>query len=90
MSVRAAFTCLMRGRRRQYDFSDTHSFWLPVWGPQTNSSLGVIRYIYWNTDSSYHALNVNLAKTMKHGFQYQVAYSYAKSLDGRFTIHRWR
>ena len=49
--------------------------------PQLNQSLGVIRYIYWGTDSNYHALNVNLSKTMKHGFQYQVAYSFAKSLD---------
>src|SRR6202011_4662608 len=35
---------------------------------QINQSLGVIRYVYWNTSSSYHALNVHLAKTMKHGF----------------------
>jgi hypothetical protein len=48
---------------------------------QLNQALGVLRYVYWNTDSNYHALNVNLAKTMKHGFQYQVAYSFAKSLD---------
>jgi hypothetical protein len=48
---------------------------------QLNQALGVIRYIYWGTDSNYNALNVNLAKTMRHGFQFQLAYSYAKSLD---------
>jgi hypothetical protein len=48
---------------------------------QVNQALGVIRYIYWGTDSKYNALNVNLVKTMKHGFQAQVAYSYSKSLD---------
>jgi hypothetical protein len=48
---------------------------------KVNQALGVIRYIYWGTDSTYNALNVNLVKTMKHGFQYQVAYSFAKSLD---------
>jgi hypothetical protein len=48
---------------------------------QLNQALGVIRYIYWGTDSNYNALNVNLVKTMKHGFQAQLAYSFAKSLD---------
>src|SRR6202030_4014067 len=48
---------------------------------QVNQALGVIRYVYWGSDSSYHALNANLVKTMKHGFQAQVAYSYSKSLD---------
>src|SRR5260370_1577471 len=36
---------------------------------QINQALGVIRYIYWNTDSNYHALNVNLDKRFAHGFQ---------------------
>jgi hypothetical protein len=48
---------------------------------QLNQALGVIRYIYWNTDSNYHALNVNLDKRFTHGFQFQVAYTWAKSLD---------
>src|SRR6266850_5337307 len=48
---------------------------------QVNQALGVIRYIYWNSDSNYHALNVNLQKTLTHGVQFQVAYSFAKSLD---------
>ena len=48
---------------------------------KVNQALGVIRYVYWGTDSTYNALNVNLVKSMKHGFQYQVAYSFSKSLD---------
>jgi len=48
---------------------------------QINQKLGVIRYIYWNTDSNYHALNVSLDKRFSHGFQFQVAYTFAKSLD---------
>ena len=49
--------------------------------PKTNSNLGIIRYIYWNTDSHYDALNLTLDKKFSHGFQYQVAYTFAKSLD---------
>ena len=48
---------------------------------QVNPSLGVIRYIYWNTDSHYNGLNVNLDKKFSHGFQFQVAYTFSKSLD---------
>jgi hypothetical protein len=48
---------------------------------QLNQALGIIRYIYWNTDSNYHALNVNLDKRFTRGFQFQVAYTWAKSLD---------
>ncbi len=35
----------------------------------------------WNTDSNYNALNVNLEKKFAHGFQFQVAYTWSKSLD---------
>lgn len=61
-------------------FSPTGTTASPI-SAQLNQPYGVIRYIYWGTDSNYHALNVNLAKTLKHGIQYQVAYSFAKSLD---------
>jgi Carboxypeptidase regulatory-like domain/TonB-dependent Receptor Plug Domain/TonB dependent receptor len=46
-----------------------------------NPLLGVVRYIFWNTDSNYHGLNVNLDKKFAHGFQFQVAYTYSKSQD---------
>jgi hypothetical protein len=50
-------------------------------GPQVNPSLGIIRYIYWNTDSHYNGLNIGLDKKFAHGFQFQVAYTFSKSLD---------
>ncbi len=48
---------------------------------QVNQSLGVIRYIYWNTSSDYNGLNVNLQKQFSRGFQMQFAYTWSKSLD---------
>jgi hypothetical protein len=48
---------------------------------QINPTNGIIRYIYWSTDSTYHALNVSLDKKMSHGIQYQVSYTWGKSLD---------
>ena len=46
-----------------------------------NPTMGVIRYIFWNGSSSYNGLNVNLDKKFSHGVQFQVAYTYSKSLD---------
>jgi hypothetical protein len=46
-----------------------------------NPALGVIRYIYWNGSAHYNGLNVNLEKKFSHGLQFQVAYTFSKSLD---------
>jgi carboxypeptidase family protein/TonB-dependent receptor-like protein len=48
---------------------------------QANPALGTIRYIFWNGISNYNGLNVNIDKVFKHGFQFQVAYTYSKSQD---------
>ena len=48
---------------------------------QVNQTMGVIRYIYWNTGSNYNALNVNIDKKFAKGYQFQIAYTYSKSLD---------
>jgi len=48
---------------------------------QLNQALGVIRYIYWGTTANYNALNVNLQRSLTHGVQFQVAYTYSRSLD---------
>jgi hypothetical protein len=48
---------------------------------QVNPALGVIRYIYWNGSAHYNGLNVNLDKKFAHGLQFQVAYTFSKSLD---------
>jgi hypothetical protein len=61
-------------------FSPTGTEASPV-SSQVNPNLGVIRYINWNSDSHYNALNVNLDKKFTHGFQFQVAYTFSKSLD---------
>jgi hypothetical protein len=53
----------------------------PGGGAQVNQTMGVIRYIFWNTGSSYNALNVNIDKKFAKGYQFQVSYTYSKSLD---------
>jgi hypothetical protein len=53
----------------------------PTAGATVNPSLGVVRYIFWNTGSNYNGLNVNLDKKFAHGFQFQLAYTYSKSQD---------
>jgi hypothetical protein len=46
-----------------------------------NQALGPIRYLYWGSDSFYDGMNLNLEKRMAHGLQFQVAYTWAKSID---------
>jgi hypothetical protein len=48
---------------------------------QLNPTMGVIRYIFWNASSNYNGLNVNLDKRFSHNLQFQVSYTFAKSLD---------
>jgi hypothetical protein len=48
---------------------------------QINTTLGIIRYIYWGTDSAYNALNVNLDKRMSHGLQFQISDTWGRSID---------
>jgi hypothetical protein len=48
---------------------------------QLNQALGTIRYLYWGSDSFYHAMNLNVDKRMGHGLQFQVAYTWSKSID---------
>ncbi len=40
-----------------------------------NQSLGIIRYLYWGSDSFYDAMNLSIDKRLSHGFQFQVAYT---------------
>ena len=46
-----------------------------------NQSLGIIRYLYWGSDSFYDAMNLSIDKRLSHGFQFQVAYTWSKSID---------
>jgi hypothetical protein len=46
-----------------------------------NQTLGTIRYLYWNSSSFYDALNLSVDKRLGHGLQFQVAYTWSKSID---------
>jgi hypothetical protein len=61
--------------------TQTSSGLLFTGGPLVNPALGIIRYVYWGTDSFYHGMNINVDKRMSHGLQFQVAYTWAKSID---------
>ncbi len=58
-----------------------YGYEFPATSAPVNPTMGIIRYIYWNTDSHYNGLNVNLDKKFSHGFQAQLAYTFSKSLD---------
>ena len=53
----------------------------PAPSAKINQALGTIRYLYWGSDSFYHAMNVNVDKRMSHGLQFQIAYTLSKSID---------
>ncbi|PYU22254.1 MAG: hypothetical protein DMG32_18690 [Acidobacteria bacterium] len=46
-----------------------------------NPNFGTIRYMFFNTDASYNALQVNIQKRMSHGFQFGGSYTYGKGMD---------
>jgi hypothetical protein len=46
-----------------------------------NPYFGGIRYLFWGTDSSYKALQLNVQKRMSRGFQFGGSYTYGKSID---------
>ena len=48
---------------------------------QLNQQLGIIRYLYWGSDSFYDGMNLNIEKRLSHGLQFQIAYTWAKSID---------
>ena len=59
-----------------------HSFVFPVpAAPRINPNFGTIRTILWNGQSNYHSLQVNLAQRPTKGLSYQIAYTWAKSID---------
>ena len=58
-----------------------YMFPAPAFAQPVNPAMGVIRYIYWNGSANYNGLNVNLDKRFSHGLQFQVAYTFSKSLD---------
>jgi Carboxypeptidase regulatory-like domain/TonB dependent receptor len=50
-------------------------------GTRLNPNVGQVRGIYWDGDSQYHALEVEVSKRMSHGFQAQGSYTWGKNID---------
>src|SRR6266849_2177632 len=46
-----------------------------------NPNFGSVRGMFYNGGSSYHALELQLAKRMSHGFQVQGTFTWSKSID---------
>ena len=46
-----------------------------------NPNFSGIRSLWWNTNSSYHALVTSLTKRMNHGVQMQGSFTWGKSID---------
>jgi TonB dependent receptor len=46
-----------------------------------NPNFGSVRAMFYKGHSSYHALQLQLAKRMSHGFQLQGTYTWSKSID---------
>jgi hypothetical protein len=49
--------------------------------PNRNPALGPTRIIYYNADSYYNGLQVNLERRLSRGLQFQMAYTWSKSID---------
>ncbi len=50
-------------------------------GTKLNPHYGGIRGLTWNADSYYDGLQIGLNKDLKHGVQFQVSYTWSKSID---------
>jgi outer membrane receptor protein involved in Fe transport len=46
-----------------------------------NPNFGTIRYMFFNTDASYNALQMNVQKRMSHGLQFGGSYTFGKGID---------
>lgn len=49
--------------------------------PRRNPRFGAIRQILLNGDSTYNGLQINVARRLAQGLQFQMAYTFAKSID---------
>jgi hypothetical protein len=50
-------------------------------GTKINPNVGVIRGLFYNGDSYFHALEAQAIKRMGHGLQAQVSYTWSKNMD---------
>ncbi|HSE98518.1 MAG TPA: TonB-dependent receptor, partial [Blastocatellia bacterium] len=53
----------------------------PGRNPLRNPAFGAIRAVLLNGDSYYNALQINVARRFARGLQFQMAYTYSKSID---------
>ena len=53
----------------------------PAPNSKLNPNFGRINGTLWQANSFYHAMQVDLAKRVSHGFQFHVAYTFGKSID---------
>jgi len=49
--------------------------------PTVNQSFGRVSEVRWNSDSIFHALELQVSKRMSHGLEAQVSYTYGRSED---------
>jgi hypothetical protein len=49
--------------------------------PVLNPNFGRVALTLWNSDSIFHALELQVTKRMKHGLQGQASYTFGKSID---------
>jgi hypothetical protein len=50
-------------------------------GIKINPGVGAIRSVFWKGSSLYDALEAQVTKSLSHGFQVQVSYTWGKNLD---------
>jgi len=62
-----------------------HPFY-PVGAPRLNPAFGAIQQLQMNANSSYNALTVSVRRQSSSGFQGQISYTFAKSMDDHSGI----
>jgi len=70
--------------------SNSYVFPIPAAGApiqRINPNFGKILYSHWNGHSSYHSLQANLVQRPIKGLSYQIAYTWAKSIDSGSTTY---
>jgi hypothetical protein len=70
-----------RGDSCQSGFLSTGTQANPIASSTVNPNFGRIGATLWQANSFYHALQVDVAKRMSHGFSFHGAYTWGKSID---------
>jgi outer membrane receptor protein involved in Fe transport len=62
-------------------FSPTGTTANPIATTTVNPNFGRVSEVRWNSDSIFHALELQVSKRMSHGLEAQVSYTYGRSED---------